>query len=776
MRPTPRPTRHRRADVPSLHDLPPRSERLPRTLLIGALLLALFAPGTEAVARAGADPTDAPPATGAAVGSLSTSDGLALPHVAIELGGPGGSIDVTTGPDGAFRVEGMRPGEWRVRVDAPGFDLSGRDTFVVSPSTETRIDLVLGPAPVSEQVVVSATRGEATLSNVGQAVSVIDRARIDERAAPSLLPLLDDVPGVATSRTGATGAQGSAFLRGGESRFARVLVDGVAVNQPGGAFDFGTVLPFELDRVEVTRGAASALYGTDALAGVIQIVTRRAREGEPPSLRGEAEAGSDDWQRYHATTTGAAGAFDWNAGVQWLGTDNREPNSRFEQTAAAATAGWRLDPSTEVRAVLRLDSSTVGTPGPTAYGRPDLDASFDRDDLVASVRVHRAGTRLSQEVQLGYARTSQLSRDPLDSGEWVPEWNRAQGAFALSDFPDPEGFLNRTARLVGSYEAELAAGRVHLLTAGAELEHETGEIGERAGELLRPERTNVGAYLQDRVLIGARAYLTLGARVERNGSFGTRLVPRAALAFRLREGADATTLRASAGLGIKEPSFLESYGESFFAKGNPDLEPEESATFDVGVEQRLLGSRLRVVATAFHHDYRDQIAYTVVDYDTFEGTYVNLAHTRARGLELEVEARPIRALQVFGQYTFLDGTILDSPSDFDPVYAVGQPLLRRPRNQASLGVHLGFERWSAGATLLRVGERADSDFVGLGLTRNPAYTRLDARLRVRVAGPLEAFVIGENLLDEQYEAVLGYPALGRTVRGGLRLAVGGRPR
>ena len=621
---------------------------------------------------------------------------------------------------------------------------------------------------------VSATRGEATLSSLGVAADVLDRQRIDDRAAPSLLPLLQEVPGVATARAGQTGLQASVFVRGGESRYARVLVDGVPVNQPGGAFDFGTAVPFELERVEVVRGAASSLYGTDALAGVISLQTRRARAGESPSLRAEGEGGSADWQRFLGATSGARGPFDWNAGVQRLTTDNEEPNSRFEQTAAALSAGARIDSRTEARAVVRFDDGTTGTPGPTAFGRPDLDASFEREDLVVSASVRRAESRLSQQLNVGYARTDQLSLNPVDSGPWVPEWNGASGSFPLFDFPNAAGFQNRTARLAAGYQADLSAGTRHLLTAGGEVEHETGDLGNRAEERLTPERTNFGVYAQDRLLLGSRAYLTVGGRVERNGSYGTHAVPRAALAVRLRGGEDATTFRASAGMGIKEPSFLESYGESFFAKGNPDLDPERSTTFDVGVEQRLFGSRLRASVTAFHNEYRDQIAYTVVDFDTFEGSYVNLAQTRAQGVEVALEARPITSLQLFGQYTFLDSEILESPSDFDPVYAVGEPLLRRPRHQGSLSAQLSFARWSAGATLVRVGERADSDFVGLGLARSEAYTRLDARLRVRVAGPVEAFVTGENLTGAEYQEVLGYPALGRCVRGGLRLALGGR--
>jgi len=718
----------------------------------------------------------APEPSGSLGGVVRTSDGLPLPGVAVFVQGAANERRVTTGPDGSFRAA-LAPGSYTLRVDAPGLTL-GEPQAVSVGAGETRQDLVLSPAPVKERVVVSATRGEATLSSLGVSVDVLDRERIDDRGAASLLPLLQDVPGVATARTGQTGQQGSVFVRGGESRFARVLIDGVAVNQPGGAYDFGSALPFELERVEVVRGAASSLYGGDALAGVVSLETRRARAGERPSLRAEGEGGSFDWQRYLGATSGAHGDLDWNAGVQRLTTDNEAPNSRFEDTAAALSAGARLDPRTDLRLVARYETSSAGTPGPTAYGRPDLDASFDRDDLMLSALLRRSGPTFSQQLGVGYALTDQLSKNPDDSGCFVPEWEGVTGAYPNCDFPNPEGFQNQTDRLVGSYQADFAAGSRHLLTAGGELEHETGELGNRSEELLRPSRTNYGVYLQDRVLLGSRAYLTIGGRVERNGSYGTHAVPRAALAVRVRDGADATTFRASAGMGVKEPSFFESYGESFFAKGNPDLDPERSTTFDVGVEQRAFASRLRASATYFHHDYHDQIAYTVVDFDTFEGSYVNLAHTRAQGIELALEARPLPELSLLGQYTYTDGEILDSPSDFDPVYAAGRALLRRPENQASISAQLTQPRWSAGLTLVYVGERADSDFVGLGFAsdpsyRNPSYTRLDARLRVRIVAALEAFVVAENLFDAEYQEALGYPALGRSVRGGLRLRVGG---
>ena len=327
--------------------------------------------------------------TGALAGVVRTSDGLALPGVAVTLDGPAGERRVTTGPDGTFRASGLAAGEYAASVDAPGLELREPSTARVGAG-ESRLDLVLAPAPVSERVVVSATRGEATLSSLGVSADVLDRQRIDDRAAPSLLPLLQEVPGVATARTGQTGLQASVFVRGGESRYACVLVDGVAVNQPGGSFDFGTVLPFELERVEVVRGAASSLYGNDALAGVVSLQTRRARPGESPSLRAEGEGGSFDWQRGLVATSGARGAL------------------RLERGRAAAhhrQRGAEQPLRADGGRALRRGEDRLAHGG--ARGRPlrrqhDGDAGADRLRASRSRRVLRA--RGPRRVRLGAPR------------------------------------------------------------------------------------------------------------------------------------------------------------------------------------------------------------------------------------------------------------------------------------------------------------------------------------------------------------------------------------
>ena len=702
---------------------------------------------------------------GTLTGTARTADGQALPQLVVSVEGAAGQKHATTGPDGRYRMDALAAGEYRVRVDAPGLTLDG-DTRVTVQG-DMRLDLLLKPAPVSERIVVSATRGEATSSALGVSVTELDRERITEREPSSFLDLLRDVPGVSVARSGAVGALSSAFVRGGESSYARVMIDGAPVNEPGGYYNFASQFPLELGRVEVVRGATSSLYGTDALAGVIHLVTRHAEPGEKIGGSAEAEAGENSWKRGKATFSGQSGKLDWNAGLVYLNTDNEHPNSAFEQTAGALALGLRLAERTTARAFLRGETSTAGTPGAVAYGRPDLDATSDHDEVAASLVLRHARGRAAHALHAGMTRTGQLSRNPLDSGSYTPRAGDLAAPFANSDFPNPAGYQNDTGRGTLGYQLDAQLGASHLVSAGADVEHENGDIGDRRGPLLSPTRTNVGAYAQDRIAVRSRLFLTLGGRVEKNDSFGTRAVPRAAAALRLGPASRVTTLRASAGAGIKEPSFLQSFGVSQFALGNPDLVAERSRTYDVGIEQRGFSDRLRVEATVFHHDYREQIAYTIVSFDPFRGTYENLGRTRGRGLELALDAAPSKRLRVGAQYTLLDGEILVSTSS-SPLYAEGQPLLRRPKHQGSLWAQASAARVSGGLNLLLVGSRSDSDFFGIGLTENEAYARLDARLRVSVAHGVEAFAIAENLLDREYQEILGYPALGRALRFGVR--------
>jgi outer membrane cobalamin receptor len=280
-----------------------------RRLIFPLVLLTSLVATQHAHAEGAGEPT------GALAATLRTRDGLALPQVVLRLTGGGLERTVVTTSGGRFEVPDLPAGEYTLTVQAPALELAPGTLCRVEAGESVSLDLVAGPTPVREHVVVSAARGEAATGTLGASVTVIDHDRLTERQAPALLELLQDAPGIAVARSGGVGGQASVFLRGGESRFARVMVDGIPLNEPGGAYNFGTRLPLELERVEVVRGATSSLYGTDALAGVVNLVTRRAPASESLGFSAAVEGGSDDQRRAVAGLSGRRGRVDWNLGL-----------------------------------------------------------------------------------------------------------------------------------------------------------------------------------------------------------------------------------------------------------------------------------------------------------------------------------------------------------------------------------------------------------------------------------------------------------------------------
>lgn len=708
---------------------------------------------------------------GSLSGVVTSPQGQPLPQVVLRLIGDSASRTIVSGAAGRYHIE-LPAGHYRMQSLVPGF-LLAIDPAVHVGDADSVLDILLAPAAVREHVLVAAERGDAPSSSVGATTTVLDADHIAARQATSLAQLLQDVPGIAINRAGPLGQATTLFVRGGNSNDTRVIVDGVPTNEPGGFLDLGNNLAVGVDQVEIVRGAASSLYGTDALAGVLDLSTRRPGAGEPVRGRLSADAGSFSAQRYQGALSGTSGVFDWNAAALRLRTDNDTPNTAFREDAAMFALGARLSHDWSIRWTGRGADSRAGTPGQTVFGAHDEDAYFDRTDRLTSLRLSGGSGNWTHELRAGLARSEQLSVDPLDSGSFTPTFAGRVGS-PISDFVNAAGYQNDTQRTVAGYKTDYQALAHHLVTAGVDVEHETGDLGTRGEPMLSPSRTNTGVYAQDRWTVTDACFVTAGARVEHNDSFGTVVVPRGAIHLRVAESAGRSTqLRASAGGGVKEPGFFESFGTSPYAHGNAALKPERSRTWDLGVEQRAFGDRLRLALTGYRHDYVDQISYTS-DPVTYLGTWVNLGKTRAQGIELEMEAQPRRGLRLLGQYTYLHGEVLVSNDPFSDVNAVGRPLLRRPKHSASIGAQYEAAngRWSAGATLVHVGARADSDFEGLGLTVNEGYTRLDARARLRLERRFELFAIGENVGGTTYQEVLGYPALGRSVRVGIAASTG----
>jgi vitamin B12 transporter len=755
--------------------------------------------------------------SGSLAGIVQTPDGLAVPRLTITVTGSTQSIDVVTDDTGRFRVTALPSGEYRLTLASQLFALRAPVSLSLH-GQDDHVSLVVVPAGIRESVTVSAPSAETLLSaSPGTTVSVMTEQQIQSRDAPSFAQLIQGLPGVSVSRSGGVGSTGSVYVRGGESNYALVLIDGVIVSDPGGAYDFGKQLPLELERIEITRGVPSSEYG-GGLSGLFSLTTRSAKVNTGPLASGDLELGSFRWRRVLGSTSGRTDHVDWNVGVLGVTTDNQQPNSAFRQGAAAMSIGVALDAQTSLRIVARADISATGDPGPSALIPPNLHANEDSDTGVVGARLHHAGRLVAHEWRVNFSLSDKLALNPSGPGPLTVRapataTNSTGPTFFIPDFSSQDGLQNNTRRLTLAYHGEgLSLGR-HFLMFGADVERETGALGVNGNSatgprttrgplqglgITAPSRLNEAAYAQDRLTFHDDLALTTGVRVEHNGSFGVGVSPRATVAWTVRAGRDSTTLKSSAGAGIKEPTFEQSFGETFYERGNATLKPERSRTFDVGVDQRLLDGRLRAEATFFDHQYRDQIVLGAVtlpglsdlpsgpegpvmagdsvpqpiaiDFNQFRPQYANVSRTRAQGLELSGDGR-FAGVGVRGQYTSMNARVIDGGGGLEP----GDSLPGRPRREGSMTLDRRLGRLTLGATGVYVGaRRATPSFLtaALGLTEEAAYFRLDTRALLQLTTRLALHIAVENTLNHTYQETLGYPALGRSVRAGFRLTFG----
>ncbi len=699
---------------------------------------------------------------------------IARAHVRIVDAAGASVAETLTDSGGRFAFAVAACAGCRLEASLPGFV-----TTRVEPARGGETTIVLDVAPVRETVVVTATRDEAPRGQVAASMTVFSADDMERRGSLTVADLIRAAPGVTVTGTGGPGGVTALFVRGGDSTYNKVLLDGMPLNEPGGTFNFSNLTTTSLERVELVRGAQSALFGSDAMSSVLQLVTRRGRPGAgSPDLGFSWEGGSHDTQRAGASVSGGAGRFDYAFGASRFDTDNNVPNNAFSNTTLSWNTGVSFANAWSVRSVGRFEDQRAGTPGATAFGRPDLDASFDSRTAAAGLSAEREAPGLTHRAMYSYTRTTQTSENLVEDPPFTPAYEERMAPFAFFDF------LYDTHNLIGrhhlSYQADWRPGAStgaaarQFFTAAVDYDAERATLTDRlAGTGLEASRDNVG--LTGQYQFVARSLSLVGsARVESNESFGTAFVPRISIGWTLRDGGrriGRTVLKGNAGLGVKEPTILQSFSLSPFFLGNPDLEPERAVTADIGIEQRLASDRVKVDVVWFDNQYRNQIATRVVDFETFASQYFNIGRTRARGLELEADVVPADAWRLRAGYTFLDSRIVESTSSFSPVFAEGQWAFRRPRHSGFLDV--GWRQGPARVDLfgLFVGRRVDSDFSALEppMVEADGYATWTLTAAYRLRSPLEVYLRLENLTDSQHMEPLGYPVWGRSAQAGVRV-------
>ena len=684
---------------------------------------------------------------------------IAEAQVSAESIPPAGSpMHGVSGGDGRFILM-LAPGRYRVTIARDSFAADKREISIAAGETrEFQVRLAL--EPLSSKVVVTAQTLPLDADSSPAPLTILTREQIEQRVATSLPDLLATQPGFSLGRTGPEGGSASLFLDGGNSNYTKVLVDGAPVNTPGGLIDFSNFTLDNIEKIEVVHGAESALYGSDAMDGVVQIFTHRGMT-RIPEFTAFADGGNFATGHGGADLSGLLGRFDYSAGVSDLETAGQGPNDAFRNRTLSGNFGWRLSDTARVSLGLRDNDSRAGTPGQTLLQPANLTDTIALHNFSAGFHAEfESGSHWRHQVNATELYFREFNFDPFFPSFY--QYNRAE-------------FAGQSTYLVRAFG----------VTAGYEYEVENGFLSTAAGgglslAVIHARRNNQAGFLDIRWQPIARLTLNAGARAEDNADFGTRVVPRAGASYALRVAQGAfgdTRLRASYGQGIVEPRFDQSFGTDPCFPGDPNLLPEESRTVNAGIEQKLASDRLRVTAEYFDSRFHNIVSFQSITpsagclaiNDPFgAGTYFNTNLARARGANLSTEARLTHWLSASANYSYDSTRVLSAPNNFDPNYIVGSRLIRRPVNSGNVMLNAAFRRMNWNLSGYFTGRRGDSDFLGLGLTSNPGYARFDLAGSYNLTHGVSFYGRIANLANKQYQDVLGYPALGREFRIGVK--------
>ena len=619
-------------------------------------------------------------------------------------------------------------------------------------STESTAD------SAADTIVVTANRSPQPLSRVGQSITVIDATELARRQTDDVIDVLRTVPGVTVARNGGIGGTASVFIRGAESDQTVALIDGVKLNDPsspGGGFNFGNLLTGNIARIEVLRGAQSVLWGSQAIGGVVNMITAPPTEDLSVNVRGEY--GYRNTGQLVGNISGKAGPLSASAGAGYFRTDGI---SAFDQRLGGDEKdGYRNFGANANLNLALTDAITIDARGWYSNSKADIDGfappTFDFGDTLEKTRTRELVGYTGLNValfdgrfhnRLGYAYTDTKRRneDPTaDPTETFASKGRNQRIEYQGIFDIAQGW-----QATGGLERETS----HYKTGGGFNAETRGHarLNSVYGQLLATPIENLT--------------LTGGVRQDDHDRFGGATTWATSGVY--TPGGKGTTIRASYSEGFKAPSLYQLQSEY----GNQLLNPERSKGWDAGITQRLVDDRIEASATYFRRNSRDLINFvscftsTGICLDRPFGTYDNVAKARAEGVELGLSVRPVDALRVQANYTYTDSRDRSPDSvNFD------KQLIRRPKNSASTLVDY---RWpfglETGATVTMVGASFDT---ASNSRKIDGYVLADVRVTMPIGQHLEVYGRIENLFDEKYETVFRYGTPGRAAYIGARLHI-----
>lgn len=631
-----------------------------------------------------------------------------------------------------------------------------------------------------DEVVVSATKTPTPVGQLTSAVEVISGEELANKKVRTVFEGLRLAQGLTAFQSGGPGNLATVQMRGTKSNHTLVMIDGVIVNSPtSGLFDFGGLSTDNIDRIEILRGAQSMLYGSDAIGGVIHIITKRG-EGAPRASA-FAEFGSFATLREGVTTGGTTGIFDYSVALTRWDTSSfsavdykrgAAERDGFHNWQASAKVGASLPKDGRLEFALRWWNSDTSFDGFTGSNQPaDIFGSrISQRDLIISGTYTQPVTdwwlqrlTLAQGTERLRSRSGPFGRNPTTGQGLVPD--------PFCGFPaDPDGCFFPFASEIATvnrrveWQHDFKVGKPLLISAGYQFREDQGESPQNFGAD-PPKRilSSHAGFVQAQLNLGERFFATAGVRHDSYNIFGDATTYRTTGGYVIRE--TNTKLRGSYATGFKAPTMNDLYFLSDgFPVNNPNLKPERSQSLDFGVDQSFWNGRISLGGTYFWNHFRDLIQFpllgapTLCPVGTFGFCPLNIAQARSQGWELSFKARIAATLELRGQYTNTHARDLTT----------GKRLARWPVDQASVGVtYQPVEAARVYVDYRFVGAR-NNDIANSPSQRLGSFGVVNLAASYDVTRQWQVYARVENLLGQDYEEILGFGTPIRSVFGGVK--------
>lgn len=639
----------------------------------------------------------------------------------------------------------------RGRSFAPARVACGFLLACVAPVSTLRAEDVETPSD-ADQIIVTASRLETTQADVGSSVSVVTQEELQEGKYPTVVEALRKVPGLDIVRSGGPGGNAAAFIRGADSSQTQVLLDGIELNNPASpnrGFNLTTLTLENVDRIEIIRGPQSMIYGSDAIGGVINIISKQAKKGVHMSAM--TEAGSYSSFNNVGTLSYGSDAIDFTGGVTQQDVGNISSaganygnfeQDAFHNTSLSGRLGLRPSDSVDTAFITRYGRSNAGLDNFGGYGGDDPNRHYNNEEFFnrGQIEARFLDNTLTTKAWTDY--TDHGLYDNNDPDQMSAEYLRSNYIGNMLDAGTsvtwaPKKYFSSV--LGYEYEKERASSYYY----------SDGSYGPYENVFdWRSANTN-SVFFETKTSYEEKVFLDAGVRYDRQSIFGDRTTFRVAPAWYVTE---STKLRGSVGTGFKAPSLVQLYSPY----GNPDLQAETSTGWDIGVDQQIVRDRLAAEVTFFDNDYDDLITFNP---STFVLENINSAYTQ--GVEVALTTTLSKTVSLRSAYTYTESEDRDTD----------ESLLRRPRNKGSITTtYQPTDRVTSQVEWRVYGKRFDNDFSAYPPVRTTlaGYGLVNLAISYKANETFEIFTRVDNIFDQEYEEVLGYGTMGCAAYGGLK--------